>query len=170
MKDNPMRKVKIEKVVLNIGAKGEELDKAFILLERLTGRKPVKRKAKKRIPTWEVRPGLEVGVIVTLRKREAIEKLRQLLGAVNNSLKEKQIQENHLSFGIKEYIDIPGVEYIREVGMMGLEVDVSFFRSGKKVSLRKIKRGKIRRMYVSKEEIIKFMEENFKTKILRRKK
>ena len=170
MKENIMRKIKIEKVVLNIGAKGEELDKACKLLENLTGRKPLKTKAKKRIPTWEIRPGLEIGAIVTLRGKDASDLLKKLLVALNNTLKEKQIQKNHLSFGIKEYIEIPGVEYIREVGMMGLEVDVSFSRSGRRVSLRKIKRSKVKRIDVSKEEIIKFMEENFKTKIIRRKK
>ncbi|MEM4181678.1 MAG: 50S ribosomal protein L5 [Candidatus Pacearchaeota archaeon] len=165
-----MRKIKIEKVVLNVGAKGEDLDRAYILLEKLTERKPCKRKARKRIPSWEVRPGLEIGAIVTLRGKKAIEKLKQLLGALNNTLKEKQIQKNHLSFGIKEYIEIPGIDYIREVGIMGLEVDVSFCRTGKRIALRKIKRSKIKRMDISKEEIIKFMEENFKTKIIRRKK
>lgn len=170
MKENPMRKIKIEKVVLSIGAKGEALDRACILLEKLTRRKPHKRKAKKRIPSWEVRPGLEIGAIVTLRGKEAIEKLKMLLGGVNNVLRDKQIQKNHLSFGIKEYLEIPGIEYIREAGMMGLGVDVSFTRTGKRVSLRKIKKAKMKRMDISKEEIIKFMEETFKTKIIRRKK
>ncbi len=170
MKENPMRKIKIEKVVLSIGAKGEEIEKACKLLEILTGRKPLKTKAKKRIPTWEVRPGLEIGAIVTLRRKEATEQLKKLLGAINNTLKEKQIQKNHFSFGIKEYIEIPGVEYVREVGIMGLGVDVSFTRNGRRVSLRKIRETRVRRMDVSKEEIIRFMEENFKSKILRRKK
>ncbi|MEM4330611.1 MAG: 50S ribosomal protein L5 [Candidatus Pacearchaeota archaeon] len=170
MRENPMRKIRIEKVVLNVGAKGEELDKACILLNRLTGRKAIKTKAKRRIPTWEIRPGLEIGAKVTLRGKIAEEKLKMLLGAINNTLKEKQIQKNHLSFGIKEYIEIPGIEYIREVGMRGLEVDVSFVRAGKRVALKKIKRGKPKRMDVSKEEIESFMKEMFKTKIIGRKK
>jgi ribosomal protein L5 len=58
---------KIERMVLNIGGTGEKLEKGFILLQKITNRKPVKVKAIKRIPSWLVRPGLEVGTKVTLR-------------------------------------------------------------------------------------------------------
>ena len=45
-------------------------------------------RSKKRIPTWSVRPGLEVGAVVTIRKN-AEEILRKMLGAVENILKKK---------------------------------------------------------------------------------
>ena len=170
MKDNIMRTVKIERIVLNIGGTEGKLDKGKILLERLSGEKPIKVKAVKRIPTWKVSPGLPVGIKVTLRGKKAEELLQLLLEGANNTLKEKQIQENFVSFGIKEYIEIPGVEYIREVGIIGLEVTAVFSRAGKRVGLKKAKRGKVRRQKVSKEEIIEIMENKFKTKIIRRKK
>jgi len=166
--ENIMRKIKIERVVLNIGGTGEKLEKGFRLLEVLSGKKPVKVKATKRIPTWNVRPGLEVGTKVTLRGDDAIEMIKKVLPAIDNTLKERQIQKNFFSFGIHEYIEIPSMEYIREVGIMGLEITVVFTRAGRRVEKKKVKRGKMKNMDISPEEIIEFLEENFKTKILRK--
>ena len=41
-KQNPMREIKIEKVVLSIGGTGDELEKGVKLLEMLSKRKPAK--------------------------------------------------------------------------------------------------------------------------------
>src|SRR3989338_7601268 len=98
-------------------------------------------KSRKRIPTLNVRPGLEVGTVVTIRKKPE-EILKRMLTAENNTLKEKQVSENNFSFGIKEYIEIPGVEYQRDIGIMGLDITVVFKRIGRRVRLRKIKRGR----------------------------
>jgi len=166
--ENVMRIPKIEKVVLNVGGVGEKLEKGVILLQKFSGKKPVKIVAKKRIPTWGVRPGLELGTKVTIRGPEAEELIRRALPAINNTLKEKQIRPNFVSFGVPEYIEIPGMEYIREVGIMGFEITITFVRSGRRVNLKKVKNGKVRRQNVTVEEIIKIMEDKFKTKILRR--
>jgi len=168
MKENIMRTPKIEKVVLNIGGVAEKLDKAEILLKKISGKVPVRIKARKRIPNWGVRPGLEVGIKVTLRGKEAEEFLKKILPAINNTLKEKQIRPNFISFGIHEYIEIPGLEYIREVGIMGFEVSIVFVRAGKRIERKKLNNGKTRRQDVSVLEIEKIMEEKFKTKILRK--
>ena len=86
---------------------------------------------------------------------------------VDNQIKRKQVVTNHFSFGIKEYLEIPGVEYQRDVGIMGLDITVVFKRTGRRVKLKKIKRGKFsKRQMVSKEEIIKFMEDNFQTEFV----
>ena len=170
VKENKMREIKIEKTVLNIGGTGEKLEKGFILLQKLTGRKPVKVKATKRIPTWQVRPGLEVGTKVTLRGKEAEEIIKKLLNGMGNVLKEKQIKNNFVSFGIPEYIEIPGVEYIREVGIMGIEVTIVFVRAGKKVERKKIKQGKVKRQIVFAKDIIQIMESKFETEVLRKRK
>lgn len=158
-----MRNVKIEKVVLSVGGTAEELEKGFKLLELLTGKKPAKTKSKKRIPSLGIRPKLEVGAVVTIR--ENIEELlKKMLATVDNTLKKKQISNNNFSFGIKEYIEIPGVEYQREIGIRGFDVTIVFKRTGRRVRLKKIKRGKIpKRQDITKEEIIKFMEEKFGT-------
>ena len=163
---NPMREIKIEKIVLSIGGTGEELEKGFGLLKLLTGRTPAKMKSRKRIPSLGVRPKLEVGAVVTIRKNPE-ETLRKMLSTLDNILKKSQISENNFSFGIKEYIEIPGTEYQRDIGIRGLDVTVTFKRAGRRVKLKKIKKGKIpKRQAVTREEIIKFMEENFKTKFI----
>lgn len=168
--ENIMRTIKIERVVINVGGVGEKLEKGFILLKKLTGKQPVKVKATKRIPTWHVRPGLEVGTKVTLRGQEAEAIIKRILPAINNTLKDRQITKNFVSFGVHEYIEIPGMEYIREVGIMGFEVTIVFARAGKRVERKKIKRGKIRRQAISPNEIAEILENKFKTKILRRTK
>jgi len=166
VKMNPMREIKIEKVVFSVGGIGEELEKGFKLLEILTGKKPAKMKSRKRIPSLGVRPNLEIGAVVTIRKKPQ-EILKKMLIAEDNKLKKKQISENNFSFGIKEYLEIPGVEYQREIGIRGLDVTVVFKRTGRRVKLKKIKRGKIpKRQNISREEIIKFMEDKFQTEFI----
>jgi large subunit ribosomal protein L5 len=162
--ENKMRDIKIEKVVLSVGGIGEHLEKGAKLLKYLTGRKPSKTSSKKRIPSLGVRPKLEIGAVVTIRRR-AEEILKKMLAAGDNQLKKKQISENNFSFGVKEYIEIPGTEYQREIGIIGLDVTVVFKRTGRRIKLKKIKRGKVpKRQMISKQEIIKFMEDNFNTR------
>ena len=161
--ENIMRKIKIEKIALSVGGIGENLEKGFKLLKILTGRNPSKMKSKKRIPTLGVRPGLEIGALVTIRK-DIDNLLKKMLISIDNKLRKKQISKNNFSFGIKEYLEIPGMEYQRDIGIMGLDVTVVFKRSGRRVKLRKIKRGRFpEKQMIQKEEIIKFIEENFQT-------
>lgn len=161
-----MRSIEIEKVILSVGAIGNELDKGIKLLEVLSGMKAVKTRAKKRIPSFEIRPGLEIGGKVTISGRKSEALLKRLLASINNKLKPKQINQEDFSFGIHEYIEIPGIEYQREIGMIGLNVTVVFKRKGKRVSVRKIKRGKIpKRQRVTREEIIEFLKNKFDTEI-----
>ena len=72
---NPMKNIRIEKVTLNIGAGKDQakLEKGLLLLSSITGLKPVKTFAKKRIPEWGLRPGLPIGCKITLRKKKAEE-------------------------------------------------------------------------------------------------
>ena len=73
--------------------------------------------------------------------------------------------KNGFSFGVKEYIEIPGVEYQREIGIMGLDVTVVFKRAGRRIRIKKIKSGKIpKRQVITKEEIIRFMQNKFNTR------
>jgi len=163
---NPMREIKIEKVVLNMGGTGDSLEKGVKLLTMITGKKPAKRMSNKRIPSLGVRPKLEVGAVVTIRKG-IDEFLRKMLLGTDNKIRKRQISENNFSFGVKEYIEIPGIEYQREIGIMGFDVTVVFKRCGRRVKLKKIKRGKVpKRQNISREEIMKFMEEKFQTEFV----
>ena len=125
--ENIMRKIKIEKVILSVGGIGEELEKGVKLLKFLANQVPSKTKSAKRIPELGVKPGLFVGAVVTLRK-EIDEILKKLLSSIDNTLKKSQVGENGFSFGIKEYIEIPGVEYQRDIGIKGLDVTIVFKR------------------------------------------
>ncbi len=161
-----MRTPKIVKVVLSAGDSGKELDKAVKLLKLVSERNPqiVKSGPKRRIPAFGVKPDMPLGTNVTVRGNEAVKLLKKLLGAIDNQLKKKQISENTFSFGIQEYIEIPGIEYEREIGIKGFNVTVSFERAGFRVARKKIKSGKIgKNQRIPKEEIIKFMEGEFKT-------
>lgn len=163
-KNNPMRSIFIEKVVLSAGAVGDDLVKAKKLLELISSNKAQVIASRKRIPDFGVRPGLEVGTRVTLRDKAAIDLLKRLLGSIDNKLKSKQVTDNHFSFGIEEYIEIPGMEYHRDIGIRGLNVTVVFARAGQRVKLKKMKTGKLpKKQYISKEEIINYMGEVFKT-------
>lgn len=163
---NKMREIKIEKVVLSIGGTGDYLAKGHKLLGIISGKKPTKTTSRRRIPGFGVRPGLETGSVVTLRKNSE-EVLKRMLIAIENKLKKKQISENNFSFGVPEYIEIPGMEYHRDIGIMGLDVTVVFKRAGRRVKIRKIKKGKIpKRQVITPQEIIKFMEEKFQTRFI----
>lgn len=165
-KEQVMRKPFISKVVLSAGATGQDLVKAKTLLERLTNKQAqvIKSGANQRIPELGVKPNMELGTRVTLRGKEATNMLKRLLGAIDNILSKKQVASNHFSFGLKEYIDIPDMEYIREIGIRGFNVTVVFERAGVRVKHRKIKRGALpKKQIIPAEEIIEFMEESFKT-------
>ncbi|HLF53991.1 MAG TPA: 50S ribosomal protein L5 [Candidatus Nanoarchaeia archaeon] len=163
--ENPMRKVKVEKIILSAGATDDNLVKAKKLLEIVSGRKAQILASSKRIPEFNVRPGLEVGTRVTLRGAAAINLLKRLLGAMDNEIKKKQLSDNHFSFGIKEYIEIPGIEYQRDIGIRGFNVTVVFIRAGFRVKLKKIKRGKVpKKQFISKEEIADYMKGAFNTR------
>jgi large subunit ribosomal protein L5 len=169
MKQNVMRIPKITRVVLSAGAVDKELDKAKKLLEMVSGKKAqiTKSGSRTRIPAFGVKPKMELGTCVTLRGKEAVEILRRLLGAIDNQLKESQIDKNNFSFGIHEYINIPGMKYVREIGIKGFNVTVVFERPGVRVKRRKIKMGRVpSKQHVPKEEIIEFMKNNFKTEVI----
>ncbi len=165
--ENKMRDIRIEKLILSCGAMDVNVDKAVKLIQTLSGMKAYKTKAKKRIPAFDIRPGLEIGCMVTIRKIEKIKQLlKNLLEVKNNKLKKRQITDNHFSFGIEEYIEIPDVEYDREIGIIGLDITVVFSRRGLRTKLKKIKKGSLpKKQIVTKEEIIKFMKENYNLEV-----
>ncbi|MBD3354653.1 50S ribosomal protein L5 [Candidatus Woesearchaeota archaeon] len=166
---NPMRKIRIEKITLNIGTGKDQnkLKKGMKLLKIITGIKPVQTTAKKRIPGWGIRPGLPIGCKLTLRKKKAEEILPKLLEARDNVLSPKQFNAaGNLAFGVPEYINIPGIKYDPDIGIIGLEVCVTLERPGFRIKRRKVKTKKIPKKHnITKDEAIDFMSKKFNIKI-----
>ena len=165
---NPMREIQIEKMVLNCGGIDDKLEKSVKLLEMVTKKKAQIIKSRKRIPTFGISPGKKSGCKVTLRnKKEIMELAKRLFAAVDNKIAKKQITKDYLSFGIKEYIEIPGLEYNRDIGIIGLELSIVFKRKGKRTGMRKIKQGRYpEKQHVTKEEIIDFVTKQFKVEVV----
>jgi large subunit ribosomal protein L5 len=167
-KENIMKKIKIEKITLNCGTGVDQakLEKAMKLLKIITNHTPVKAFTKKRIPAFGIRPGLSIGCRVTIRGKEATELLKRLLETISNKLKEKQISKGYFAFGIKEYIEIPGMTFQRDLGILGLDVCVTLTRPGFSIIKKKSRKSKLpKRNRITEEETIQFMKENFNTTI-----
>ena len=130
---NKMKEIRIEKITLNIGTgkPGEDLDKAVKLLTKITSKKPIITLSKHRIPTWNLRVGLQIGCKVTLRKKEFENLLPRLFKAKGNKLFVKNFDTfGNFSFGIAEYLDVSGIEYDMTIGIIGFEVAVTLARAG----------------------------------------
>ncbi len=164
-----MRNIRIEKITLNVGAGKDQtkLEKGIKLLKNITGIEPLKTFTNKRIPAWGLRPGLPIGCKITLRKDPAKKLLMRLLESRSNLLTLKQFDDGgNVAFGIHEYIDIPGVSYSPEIGIMGLEVCVTLERPGFRIRRRKLCSRKIPSKHrITKEEAMEFMRKEFNVKI-----
>nr|AJS12454.1 50S ribosomal protein L5P [uncultured archaeon] len=166
---NPMKNIRIEKITLNIGAGKDQakLEKGLLLLANLTGMKPVKTFTNKRIPEWDIRPGLPIGCKLTLRGKKAEELLARLLEARDRKLIARQFDnEGNVAFGIHEYIDIEGIKYDPKIGIIGLEVCITLERPGFRIKRRSIATKKIpSRHKIAKEDAIEFMKNSFNVEI-----
>ncbi|MHC1628253.1 MAG: 50S ribosomal protein L5 [Candidatus Nezhaarchaeales archaeon] len=167
---NPMRKLKIGKVVVNmaVGTSGEKLAKAATVLDMLTGQKPSFRKAKKTIKVFGIRKGENIACVVTLMKDKAVEFLKKALEAVDYKIKRSSFDEyGNFSFGIKEHISLPGVKYDPMLGIFGFDVCVTIERPGYRVMKRRRKKSDIGKNHrVTREESIKFVQEFLGVKIV----
>jgi large subunit ribosomal protein L5 len=166
---NKMKEIRIEKITLNIGVgeAGDKLEKASLLLKTLANAKPTLTSSSKRIPTWGVRPGLTIGTKVTLRGKAAEDLLKRLLVAKDNRLNPKNFDiQGNLSFGLPEYLEIPEIEYIPEVGIIGLEVSITLERPGFRVKKRKYQRKKLPKCHkITKEDAMAFIKQKYDTNI-----
>ncbi len=159
---NVMKNIKIEKITLNIGAgKNEDmLNKGIVLLKKLAKNSPIKTLAKKRIPTWGLRPGLAIGCKVTIRKGTE-DLLKRLLVAKSNKLTDKNFDlTGNFSFGIPEYIDIEGLEYDPDLKIIGLEVAVTLERPGYRIKRRRVRKSVVGEKHkVTKEDAMAFVQQ-----------
>lgn len=169
--DHPMRAILIDKVVVNIalGQSGERLHKVAQILEQITGQKASLRKAKRTIKEFGIRKGEPIACMVTLRGMKAYNFLKKALEAVGNVVKESSFDKfGNLSFGIREYIMIPGVKYDPTVGMFGMDVVVALARPGFRVARRRRRKGVIpSRHRITREEAMLFFKYVFGTRILK---
>jgi large subunit ribosomal protein L5 len=166
---NKMREVRVEKVVLNIGCGGKtKVDTAKTLMERLTKAKIVITISKRRT-TFGGAPGKgkPIGVKVTIRPVGGAEALiKRLLEARNKKLTPDNFDETgNVNFGVKEYIDIPGVEYDPKMPMIGMNVCIALERRGYRVKRKSVAAKVGRAHLVDPEAAMRFMEDNFDVKI-----
>ncbi|MBN1681953.1 50S ribosomal protein L5 [Candidatus Bathyarchaeota archaeon] len=140
---NSMRALRIGKVVVNmsVGASGDPLDHAMTILEQITQQKPCQRVAKQTIRTWNIRRREPIACMVSLRGSKAEDFLNKAFLAIGRRLKSKSFDKSgNFAFGIREHIDLPGVKYDPNLGIMGMDVLVTVVRPG--YSIDKKKRGK----------------------------
>lgn len=162
---NVMQKPRVAKVILNIGVgeSGEKLTKAEKLLEKITGKKPVRTTSTHKIPAWGIRNNEPIGVKVTLRGQDAEKAVKRILYAKDNILGKNNFgKDGNLSLGIHEYIDIEGLKYDPDIGIFGLNLTAVLERPGDRIKHRKINKKKIKPRYrISREESIEFFKEKF---------
>jgi large subunit ribosomal protein L5 len=158
---NPMLDIRIEKIVLNIGCgTTHNLEHAKTILERVSESKSVITKTKKR-STFNVPKNKPIGYKVTIRKKVK-ELLKRLLEARENKLSASNFDETgNVSFGIKEYIDVPGLEYEPQIGILGFDVSVAMERAGYRVKRKKLSSKVGKKHKITKEEAIAFMKKEF---------
>lgn len=163
IKTNPMRDIRVEKITINIGTgePGNVLEKARKMLTKITGKKVVTTKCKKR-NTFGGTKDRPIGVKVTIRKAAAKELLLTLLQAVDGLVKESQFDVNgNFSFGIAEYISIPGIKYDPDIGMIGMDVCVTLSRPGFSINKRALRSKKIGKAHrIKKEDAVLWATEN----------
>ena len=167
--ENPMKKLILEKVTINVcvGNDKQGMVKAEKLLKKLTGKTPVKNTAKRRLATWQIRPGLPIGFKVTLRGEDAVKLLSWVLKSKGNTLSVKAFDRyGNFAVGFHEYLDLEGMKYDAEIGIMGFEIMVSFARPGFRIKRRRLLKTKIpQRHRVTKEETQEYMKEQFGVKV-----
>ena len=167
-KTNPMHEIRIEKVTLNIGAgKNQDvLKKGLKLLKNITNGVPITTITQKRLPAWGLRPGLPIGCKITLRKKRAFDIVPRLLEARTNTLKEDNFdQHGNVSFGIHEYIDIGGIKYDPEIGIMGLQVCVTLERPGFRIKRRSDKKTVGKKQSITKEQSMIYFKKKFNVRV-----
>ncbi|NIO44573.1 MAG: 50S ribosomal protein L5 [Candidatus Aenigmarchaeota archaeon] len=165
---NPMRKIRIEKITINIGCgeAGENLEKAKTLLENLTSKKVVITKTHKRT-TFGTAGGRPIGCKLILRRKDAEEFLKKAFDAIDKKLSKVVFDtQGNFSFGIKEHIDIPGVRYDPEIGVFGMDVCVTLERPGFRVKRKKISSKIGKKHLIKPEEAIEWVSKNYGVEIV----
>ncbi|MBA2839805.1 large subunit ribosomal protein L5 [Methanococcus maripaludis] len=170
----PMKKPRIQKVTVNfgVGEAGDRLTIGAKVIEELTGQSPVRTLAKQTNPAFGIRKKLPIGLKVTLRGKKAEEFLKNAFTAFRACGKtlfaSSFDQVGNFSFGVPEHIDFPGQKYDPSVGIYGMDICVTFEKSGYRVKSRKVKRSHIPEKHlVTKDEAIEYIQAKFDTEVVR---
>jgi len=125
---------KIKKIILNMGlgedaSDGKKLKACVDDLALIAGQKPVITKFKKSISNFKTRKGSNSGVKVTLRSSKMYEFIDRLVNIALPRIKDfrglsaKGIDNsNNFSFGIKEHIVFPEVNFDKVDKIRGLDI------------------------------------------------
>jgi large subunit ribosomal protein L5 len=165
VEENPMRKIKVGKVVVNIGLgkSGEAIERGKKVLEQVTGQTPAQTRARSSIRDFGIHKGEPIGVVVTVRGEEAVALVEKLLTAREKKIPASSFDSRgSVSFGIKEHIEIPGIRYDPAIGILGMNVSVLLERPGFSVARRNRRTSRVGKAHtVSQEEAMQYFKANF---------
>ena len=153
--ESPMKKISLEKIVLNmgVGRSGDAIIIAKRALEQITPEKSSSRNAKEAQRDWGVRKGEPIGVAVTVRGENAVVLLKRLLEAKGNTVKGRSFDNfGNYSFGIGEHIDIPGVKYDPQIGILGLGISIALTRPGYRIRTRSKHKARVGKAHIIKSQ------------------
>ena len=127
---------KIDKIILNMGlgedaSDGKKLKACTDDMALISGQKPVITKFKKSISNFKTRKGSNAGIKVTLRSQKMYEFIDRLVNIALPRIKDfrglsaKGIDNSfNYSFGIKEHIVFPEVNFDKVDKIRGLDITI----------------------------------------------
>ena len=142
---------KLIKIILNMGlgedaSDGKKLKACVDDMSLIAGQKPIITKFKKSISNFKTRKGSNAGVKVTLRSQKMYEFIDRLVNIALPRIKDfrglssKGIDEsNNYSFGIKEHIVFPEVNFDKVDKIRGLDVTIVTSSKSKQGTLELLK-------------------------------
>ena len=142
----------IQKVVLNMGLGVDGNDTKIIKsceedLGKITGQKPVITKFKKSISNFKTRKNTKAGLKVTLRKNKMYEFIDRLVNIALPRIKDfRGLSSNgfdqfgNYTFGIKEHIIFPEVNFDKVDKIRGLDITIVIKSLKKKDSIELLKK------------------------------
>jgi large subunit ribosomal protein L5 len=133
---NVMAVPRVEKVVVNMGL-GEATSNAKLVdvgadeLSRITGQKPVTRRAKKSIAAFKVRKGMPIATMVTLRGARMWEFLDRLMTIALPRVRDfKGVSprgfdgRGNYTLGLRDQLLFPEIDYMKVDKARGMNVSV----------------------------------------------